>query len=64
MKELIHFKHSRKLKGTKGKEGIGLFHNAHNTFYLCLYGINQMVKNHSDSERENSLATSWANLSH
>ena len=26
-----------------------------NTFYLCLYGVRYMVKDHSDSERGNSL---------
>ena len=32
-----------------------LFDNAINTFYLQLYGIRHMVKNYSDSERENPL---------
>ena len=29
-----------------------LFNNALNTFYLWLYGVRHMVKDHSDSERE------------
>ena len=32
-----------------------LFNNALNTFYLRLYGIRHMVKNHSDRERGNAL---------
>ena len=35
------------------KEGNVLFNDALNTFYLQLYGVRHMVKNHSD--RENSL---------
>ena len=37
------------------KEGNVLFNNALNTFYLRLYGVRHMVKNHSDSERGNLL---------
>ena len=33
------------------KEGNVLFNDAHNTFYLRLYGVRHMVKDHSDSER-------------
>ena len=33
------------------KEGSVLFNHALNTFYLWLYGIRHMVKDHSDSER-------------
>ena len=32
-----------------------LFNDALNTFYLRLYGVRHMVKDHSDSERGNSL---------
>ena len=32
-----------------------LFNNALNTFYLRLYGVEHMVKDHSDSERQNPL---------
>ena len=34
------------------KEGNVLFNDALNTFYLRLYGIRHMVKDHSDSEKE------------
>ena len=38
------------------KEGRNvLFNNALNTFYLRLYGVRHMVKNHLDSERGNLL---------
>ena len=37
------------------KEGNVLFNNALNTFYLRLYGVGHMVKDHSDSERGNPL---------
>ena len=37
------------------KEGSVLFNDALNTFYLRLYGVGHMVKDHSDSERGNPL---------
>ena len=38
------------------KEGRSvLFNDALNTFYLWLYGVRHMVKDHSDSERGNPL---------
>ena len=37
------------------KEGNVLFNDALNTFYLRLYGVRHIVKDHSDSERENLL---------
>ena len=37
------------------KEGSVLFNNALNTFYLWLYGVRHMVKDHSDSEKGNPL---------
>ena len=37
------------------KEGNVLFNDALNTFYLRLYGIGHMVKDHTDSERGNTL---------
>ena len=37
------------------KEGNVLFNNVLNTFYLQLYGIRHMVKDHSDSEKGNLL---------
>ena len=47
------------LAGTRSvfrrKEGNVLFNDALNTFYLRLYGVIHMVKNHLDSERGNPL---------
>ena len=37
------------------KEGNILFNDALNTFYLRLYGVRYIVKDHSDSERGNPL---------
>ena len=37
------------------KEGNVLFNDALNTFYLRLYGVRHVVKDHSDSERGNPL---------
>ena len=37
------------------KKGNALFNDALNTFYLRLYGVEHMVKDHSDSERGNPL---------
>ena len=37
------------------KEENVLFNDALNTFYLRLYGVTHMVKDHSDSERGNPL---------
>ena len=37
------------------KEGNFSFNDALNTFYLRLYGVRHMVKDHSDSERGNPL---------
>ena len=36
--------------GPGRKEGNALFNDALNTFYLRLYGVRHMVKDHSDSE--------------
>ena len=36
-------------------EGNVLFNDALNTFYLWLYGVRHMVKDHSDSERGHPL---------
>ena len=44
-----------KLCSICGKEGNGLFNDALNTFYLRLYGVRYMVKDHSDSEKGNPL---------
>ena len=37
------------------KEGNVLFNDALNTFYLRLYGVGHMVKDHSDREKGNPL---------
>ena len=42
-------------KERKKEEGNVLFNDALNTFYLRLYGVRHMVKDHSDSEKGNSL---------
>ena len=42
-------------KNSGGKEGNVLFNDSLNTFYLRLYGVRHMVKNHSDSEKGNPL---------
>ena len=38
-----------------GRKEMFLFNDAHNTFYLRLYGVGHMVKDNSESERRNSL---------
>ena len=40
---------------TKCWEGNVLFNDAPNTFYLRLYGVRHMVKDHSDTEKGNPL---------
>ena len=42
-------------RSIRRNEGNVLFNDALNTFYLRLYGIGHMVKDHSDSERGNPL---------
>ena len=44
------------------KERNVLFNDTINTFYLRLYGVRYMVKDHSDSERKPAAAT-WVILS-
>ena len=39
----------------EGRKEMFLFNDALNTFYLRLYGVGHMVKDHSDSERGNPL---------
>ena len=41
--------------GARRKEGNVLFNDALNTFYLWLYDVRHMVKDHSDSEKGNLL---------
>ena len=45
------------------KEGnvVFMFNDVLNTFYLRLYGVGHMVKDHSDSERGNPLT--WVTFS-
>ena len=55
---LLHYQYQYQyyivtLKGRK--EGNVLFKDTLNTFYLQLYGVTHMVKDHSDGERENPL---------
>ena len=39
----------------EGRKEMFLFNNALNTFYLRLYGVRHMVKDHSDSRKGNPL---------
>ena len=39
----------------EGRRNSDLFNDALNTFYLRLYGVGHMVKDHSDSQRGNPL---------
>ena len=41
--------------GVRERERNVLFNDALNTFYLRLYGVRHMVKDHSDSEKGNPL---------
>ena len=50
-----YFSEVMKSGTSSSKEGNVLFNDALNTFYLQLYGVGHMVKNHSDSERGNPL---------
>ena len=43
------------MEGRKGRERNVLFNDALNTFYLRLYGVRHMVKDHSNSEKGNPL---------
>ena len=46
-------------------KGNVLFNDALNIFYLRLYGVQHMLKDHSDSEREREkpAVATWATLS-
>ena len=44
------------------KDGSVLCNDALNTFYLRLYGVGHMVKDHSDSQRGKPAAATWATL--
>ena len=43
------------LQEEEGRKEMLLFNDALNTFYLRLYGVKHIVKNHSDKERGNPL---------
>ena len=47
---MVHFSDPARMK-----ERNVLFNDALNTFYLRLYGVTHMVKDHSDSEKGNPL---------
>ena len=51
----IEFPIATSMNGPRRKEGNVLFNDTLNTFYLRLYSIGHMVKDHSDSERGNPL---------
>ena len=55
MADLEKIYNKRGVAGLGWKEGNILFNDALNTFYLRLYGVRHMVKDHSDSERGNPL---------
>ena len=64
--DIIKFEEKKKKKKKEEKEqkeGNVLFNDALNTFYLWLYDVMHMVKDHSDSERKPVAATTWAMLS-
>ena len=52
---LAVFKQRKEMGDFNERERNVLFNDALNTFYLRLYGVRHMVKNHSDSEKENPL---------
>ena len=55
-KYALDIRHSAVQVRCKGrKEGNVLFNDTLNTFYLRLYGVRHMVKDHSDSEKGNPL---------
>ena len=45
------------------KEGNVLFNDALNTFYLRLYGVRHMVKDHSAKRERKPAAATWVSLS-
>ena len=47
--------HQRERERERERERDVLFNDALNTFYLRLYGVSHMVKDHSDSEKGNPL---------
>ena len=51
----IIFSQTRVFKNDTERKGNVLFNDALNTFYLRLYGVRHMVKDHSDSDKGNPL---------
>ena len=51
----VHSNTTFQLHTIYNKEGNVLFNDTLNTFYLRLYGVRHVVKNHSDRERGNPL---------
>ena len=52
---ILQYDNAMPRTSTGRKEGNVLFNDALNTFYLRLYGVGHMVKDHSDSEKGNPL---------
>ena len=53
---ILHFSSLSSLNAmSRERERNVLFNDALNTFYLRLYGVRHMVKDHSDSEKGNPL---------
>ena len=50
-----NFKYAQRQTMERERERNVLFNDALNTFYLRLYGVRHMVKDHSDSEKGNPL---------
>ena len=55
MPNILRLIGDNRLKDLLVTKGNALFNDALNTFYLRLYGVGYMVKDHSDSERGNLL---------
>ena len=55
--DYLYWKTMKKIHGLvpERKRNV-LFNDTLNTFYLRLYGVRHMVKDHSDSEKGNSLS--------
>ena len=57
----LYYTYASREMVVQGRKNV-LFNDKLNTFYLQLYGVRHMVKDHSDSERKPAAAT-WATLS-
>ena len=55
VREILYIKKTKTLVFVIERERNVLFNDALNTFYLRVYGIRHMVKDHSDSEKGNPL---------